>query len=561
QQRRLSCTVTSTRFGGGPQPRSLVKTFSEVSSFPSGICGRRPLASSHGGSVRIIGGTDALPGTWPWLVSIQVPSRKGFIHICGGSLISSRWVITAAHCFLDKRFLRHWKLVIGAAQLSQPGPDMQTRSIKTLVEHPQYQSRTQLNDVALMELSEPINCTDYIQLACLPEGDVDVSSLTHCYISGWGVTNVASVLLFPEASQTADILQEARVNLIPLEKCNSSNWYNNRIHYNNLCAGYEQGGIDSCQGDSGGPLMCRESRSERFWVVGVTSWGTGCARAYKPGVYTATQHFLDWIKGVTKENLFRPGPLGTTKASPSPKPSLTRPTGWPWHQTGPQYTNRPFGNWASSRPWPPPRPKPRPPAWQQPASLNQVQQYENWAHAQTKASTVPVMTNPPVWPVPTQPRPPRPLPTRPVWGTQNINSWNPGWVPAPRPPLQTRPPPPPTWASYQTWGQWGLTRPTLRTSPPPSLYGGQQPFQNWNMGLTRPPLRTTTPRLPTGETHWLPHTHWQPPTQWPQLTQQWPGQTQWLGQTQWPVQTWPWSRPAGRGGYQQWGPRGPRAHK
>lgn len=88
--------------------------------------------------------------------------------------------------------MQHWKLVIGAAQLSQPGPDVQERTIKTLVEHPQYQRRTQMNDVALMEMNQPINCTDYIQLACLPEGDVDVPSLTHCYISGWGVTDVAS---------------------------------------------------------------------------------------------------------------------------------------------------------------------------------------------------------------------------------------------------------------------------------------------------------------------------------------------------------------------------------
>ncbi|KAJ7329388.1 hypothetical protein JRQ81_015562 [Phrynocephalus forsythii] len=500
---------------------------------PDGICGRRPLASSHGGSMRIIGGTDALPGTWPWLVSIQVPSHRGFVHVCGGSLISSRWVITAAHCFLEKRFMENWKL---------------ERTIKKLVEHPQYQRRTQLNDVALMELSEPINCTDYIQLACLPEAEMDILSLTHCYISGWGVTSVA------RGSKAADILQEARVNLIPLEKCNSSAWYNRRIHYNNLCAGYEQGGIDSCQGDSGGPLMCRESRSERFWVVGVTSWGTGCAMAYRPGVYTSTQHFLNWVKGVTKENLFRPGPLGTTKARPQPKPSMTRPTGWPWQQSAMPSTKQPFVNWFTPQPrptQPPLRPPVKPPTWQRPASPNEVQQFENWVHAQTKPSTPLAATNAPVWLVPTQPRPPRPPPKPPVWGSQNINSWTPGWVPTPRPPFQTRPPPPPTWASYQTWGQWGLTQPTPRTSPPPSFYGGQQPYQNWNMGL-RPPPRRTTLRLPTGETHWVPHSHWQPDTQWPQ-------QAQWPGQRPWPAPTWSWS--AAGGGYQQWPPRPLRAHK
>ncbi|XP_063164813.1 acrosin-like [Candoia aspera] len=255
-----------------------------------GVCGRRPLASSHSSNLRIVGGIDALPGTWPWIVSIQIPTHAGYKHTCGGSLISSRWVVTAAHCFLNKRFLDNWKLVFGAAQLSRPGPDVQERTIKNLVEHQQYKRKTHFNDVALMELSQPVNCSDYIQPACLPDMDVEVSSLTHCYVSGWGVTDVS------KPTVTSDILQEAKVNLIPTTTCNSTAWYNTKIHYNNLCAGHEQGGIDTCQGDSGGPLMCREQRSERFWVVGVTSWGSGCAKAMKPGIYSSTQHFLDWIK-------------------------------------------------------------------------------------------------------------------------------------------------------------------------------------------------------------------------------------------------------------------------
>ncbi|XP_053114347.1 acrosin-like [Hemicordylus capensis] len=291
-----------------------------------GICGRRPLAMAHGTSIRIVGGNNALPGTWPWMVSIQIPTRDGYRHSCGGSLISSRWVVTAAHCFINKRFLEHWKLVIGATQLSRPGPDTEERSIKNLVEHEQYQRRNNFNDIALLELDQPINCSDYVQPACLPDESIDVPTLDHCYVSGWGVTDVK------KPTQTADIMQEARVNQIPLEMCNSSGWYNSRIHYNNICAGYEQGGIDSCQGDSGGPLMCRETRSERFWVIGVTSWGTGCANVRKPGVYTGTQHFLDWIKSKVKEDLVQ----ATLPAIlEEPPPTTPMPSVQPWQPVSP----------------------------------------------------------------------------------------------------------------------------------------------------------------------------------------------------------------------------------
>ncbi|XP_078232943.1 uncharacterized protein LOC110084408 [Pogona vitticeps] len=233
-----------------------------------------------------------------------------------------------------------------------------------MVVHEKYQPSHQINDIALIELEEPILCSDYIQPACLPDGSVNLSSMAHCYITGWGYTQEKCERrgggeqalkegrhnrfgdddLLPTAKAPSDILKEAKVDLISTQKCNSSDWYYGSIAIHNLCAGFEEGGIDTCQGDSGGPLVCREDRSERYWVVGVTSWGLGCARPQKPGVYTSTLSFYNWIqdhiKGVQKTTT--PLPQQTSPSSPSSTTHLpaqsssqTQPPPTPETQTTP----------------------------------------------------------------------------------------------------------------------------------------------------------------------------------------------------------------------------------
>ncbi|NWI83614.1 ACRO protein, partial [Dryoscopus gambensis] len=164
----------------------------------------------------------------------------------------------------------------------------QVRHVKQLVVHQGYDPADMSYDIALLELDHPVQCSPYIQLACIPDATLRVSELHNCWVAGWGAVTART-------QKSSNHLQEAKVQLIHLQLCNSSRWYAGDIHTHNLCAGYPQGTIDTCQGDSGGPLMCQDNNADYWWVIGLTSWGRGCGRARRPGVYTATTYFYDWI--------------------------------------------------------------------------------------------------------------------------------------------------------------------------------------------------------------------------------------------------------------------------
>uniref|UniRef100_A0A8C5MVZ3 Peptidase S1 domain-containing protein n=1 Tax=Leptobrachium leishanense TaxID=445787 RepID=A0A8C5MVZ3_9ANUR len=250
-------------------------------------CGETPLVDTIGS--RIVGGRDALPGAWPWQVSVQYYVRFNvYKHACGGSLINNIWVISAAHCFKDKRNPDYWRAVLGLHSMSSPSNMTVVSLIKDIKVHAAFGTSTMDNDIALLRLRTYATFNDYIRPICLATQAFAVEPTAMCFITGWGTISYGG--------KAADILQEADIFLISTSLCNMTGWYGGIITKNMICAGVEGGGIDTCQGDSGGPLVCYISERQKYFLIGITSFGYGCAEALYPGVYTQVANYENWTK-------------------------------------------------------------------------------------------------------------------------------------------------------------------------------------------------------------------------------------------------------------------------
>ncbi|KAM9369959.1 LOW QUALITY PROTEIN: transmembrane protease serine 4 [Phaethornis superciliosus] len=270
-----------------------------VSLFCSKDCGESTRTA------RVLGGSPAAIESWPWQVSLQYKRE----HICAGSIIDPRWVLTAAHCFKNNPVVQSWRVKAGSNLLSGTA----TLDVEKIFLADVTPSSPRENDIALVKLQTPLRVSASSKPICLPYFDEELVPRTPLWVIGWGYTE--------EHGKLSETLQQAKVELIDQESCNLAA-YHGEVTSKMLCAGLPQGGVDTCQGDSGGPLMYA---GERWQVVGIVSWGQGCGTPSTPGVYTSVRAYLNWISTVRRKPPKAPVTVGDPAGAGTGSPASPLP--------------------------------------------------------------------------------------------------------------------------------------------------------------------------------------------------------------------------------------------
>ena len=256
---------------------------------------------------RVVGGDNVVPGAYPWLTKVFLD--KDLLHFCGASLIANRWLLTAAHCFAatDTEPEVLAEDITAFVGLHHSNPDESSYGfrigVKRVFIHQDYNGDTVYNDIALLQLLAPIP-PQYAPVrvsTTIFKYDGDLSGQTG-NVAGWGsTTEVAPNDDFVRPSYP-DVLQFGVVGLVSASDCAAA-YGTTYIRYTNVCSlTPSTDRIDPCQGDSGGPLFRHSSGDATHEIIGVVSWGNGCAALERPGVYTAVAPYANWIS-MTIENI------------------------------------------------------------------------------------------------------------------------------------------------------------------------------------------------------------------------------------------------------------------
>ncbi|XP_076679463.1 trypsin isoform X1 [Andrena cerasifolii] len=245
---------------------------------------------------RIVGGKDAEKGLHPWQVSVHWGDRERKIpprHVCGGSLLTAGWVLTAGHCKTLAPLRGEFLILAGKFRLGVSEDTEQSRLVDRVFVHPQYDGSVAPYDIALMKLEEPFDLNPFVSTVSLPYPDSIPTG--DVMLTGWGSTGRT------RAQENPENLQAATLPIIDYDLCKSTlnkslkRKEKNTLHPTNICTGPLDGSLSACKGDSGGPLVRRNAFGEAE-VVGIVSWGLfPCGGKNAPNVYTRVSAFITWI--------------------------------------------------------------------------------------------------------------------------------------------------------------------------------------------------------------------------------------------------------------------------
>uniref|UniRef100_A0A8B9PWP2 Vitamin K-dependent protein C n=1 Tax=Apteryx owenii TaxID=8824 RepID=A0A8B9PWP2_APTOW len=223
-------------------------------------------------NIRLIEGKPGRRGDSPWQIMLQNIKGK---FLCGGVLIHPSWVLTAAHCIEAREGFK---------------AEEQTIWVDKLVSHENYTKETSDNDIAMLHLAEPVMYSKYVLPICLPTRYLAERELTtngkQMVITGWGSTSDVA------KKNYSTVLSYIEIPMVARNECAQAMKF--AISDNMLCAGSLGDKKDSCSGDSGGPMITKFK--DTWFLVGLVSWGEGCGKTEKFGVYTKVSQYLDWIQ-------------------------------------------------------------------------------------------------------------------------------------------------------------------------------------------------------------------------------------------------------------------------